>query len=256
MKTKIITIALVAVTSLSANLWAQSVAPKSKGWDLAKNVKCRVMPTETGFSISFDHLVQVRVDNLAGSTSGKKGYDYWQSTSEFHVNAADNTIVQVTSTRDAASGLATGKRQHKPVRLEKELDKSTPILYKKGASTETAAEGSAALGTGGGAAGKAVFKEMTITKRCGDVNQKYTLVNGEADIPTGDCPDGNCALKITWTWNDGSLAADIGSSGNDYVRRNSVGFVLGIEDGACTAMAINEKGLPGENKPKKTKPKY
>jgi hypothetical protein len=27
---------------------------------------------------------------------------------------------------------------------------------------------------------------------------------------------------------------------------------LKIEDGACTAMAINEKGLPGEKKPNKT----
>ena len=38
----------------------------------------------------------------------KKGYDYYAS-----------------NTRDAASGLPTGKRQHKPVSLSKELDKSS-----------------------------------------------------------------------------------------------------------------------------------
>ena len=34
----------------------------------------------------------------------------------------------VVSPRDAASGMASGKRQHKPLTVVKELDKSTPIL--------------------------------------------------------------------------------------------------------------------------------
>lgn len=36
---------------------------------------------------------------------------------------------QIRSSRDAASGLATGKRQHKPITITKELDKSSPLLY-------------------------------------------------------------------------------------------------------------------------------
>lgn len=35
---------------------------------------------------------------------------------------------EVTSPRDAASGLPTGKRQHKPMTITKELDKSSPTL--------------------------------------------------------------------------------------------------------------------------------
>lgn len=35
----------------------------------------------------------------------------------------------VTSPRDSASGLATGKRMHKPMTITKELDKSSPKLY-------------------------------------------------------------------------------------------------------------------------------
>jgi len=34
----------------------------------------------------------------------------------------------VVSPRDAASGMASGKRQHKPFVITKEIDKSTPIL--------------------------------------------------------------------------------------------------------------------------------
>jgi type VI secretion system secreted protein Hcp len=41
---------------------------------------------------------------------------------------------EVLSPRDAASGLATGKRMHKPFVITKELDKSIPLLYKMIAS--------------------------------------------------------------------------------------------------------------------------
>jgi type VI secretion system secreted protein Hcp len=36
---------------------------------------------------------------------------------------------QIVSPRDAASGLATGKRQHLPFIITKELDKSSPLLF-------------------------------------------------------------------------------------------------------------------------------
>lgn len=36
---------------------------------------------------------------------------------------------EIVSPRDAASGLPTGKRMHKPFVITKELDKSTPLLY-------------------------------------------------------------------------------------------------------------------------------
>jgi type VI secretion system secreted protein Hcp len=35
---------------------------------------------------------------------------------------------EITSPRDAASGQATGKRQHKPIVITKEIDRSTPLL--------------------------------------------------------------------------------------------------------------------------------
>jgi type VI secretion system secreted protein Hcp len=36
---------------------------------------------------------------------------------------------EIVSPRDAASGLPTGKRQHKPFVITKELDSSTPLLF-------------------------------------------------------------------------------------------------------------------------------
>ena len=35
---------------------------------------------------------------------------------------------EIVSPRDPASGLPTGKRQHKPITITKEIDKSTPLL--------------------------------------------------------------------------------------------------------------------------------
>ena len=37
---------------------------------------------------------------------------------------------EISSPRDAASGQATGRRQHKPLVITKELDKASPLLYK------------------------------------------------------------------------------------------------------------------------------
>ena len=44
---------------------------------------------------------------------------------------------KVTSPRDAASGLPTGKRQHGPLTICKELDKSSPLLMQALTNNET-----------------------------------------------------------------------------------------------------------------------
>ena len=47
---------------------------------------------------------------------------------------------EVVSPRDAASGLPTGKRMHKPIVITKETDKSTPIFYNVLATNENLTE--------------------------------------------------------------------------------------------------------------------
>jgi len=53
------------------------------------------------------------------------------------VVAVDHEIV---SPRDTASGLPTGKRQHSPITIIKEVDKSSPLLYTCLTNNETLAE--------------------------------------------------------------------------------------------------------------------
>src|SRR6478609_1298153 len=53
------------------------------------------------------------------------------------VHAVHHDIV---SPRDAASGLPTGKRMHKPFIITKELDKSSPLLYSVLCTNENVSE--------------------------------------------------------------------------------------------------------------------
>ena len=43
---------------------------------------------------------------------------------------------EIVSPRDVASGMATGKRQHKPFVITKEIDKASPLLYNALSSNE------------------------------------------------------------------------------------------------------------------------
>lgn len=47
---------------------------------------------------------------------------------------------ELISPRDASSGLPTGKRQHKPITISKEVDKSSPLLARAWANNENIQE--------------------------------------------------------------------------------------------------------------------
>jgi hypothetical protein len=49
--------------------------------------------------------------------------------------------ISVNQPRDAASGLPTGKREHKPVNITKPMDKASPLLVKKPAGFPTKSQG-------------------------------------------------------------------------------------------------------------------
>lgn len=332
MKTRITTIALVAITSFTSQLFAQevsAVAPAKASYDLKKNVKarvsqtdgnvtaaddwqqqnakaatgkhfpkavltCRVTPADNGCVITMEHSVKSPRDAASGLATGRRMH----KPLSLFVSSNDNSVAEVKSPRDAASGLPTGKRMHKPFVITKELDKSSsssssseiaidePGVPKvtsdavatydlKAAKkiTERVAGGSSdsppaeiaidepGVHKGGGAgkatfsdlsvtsAGKASFKEFTITKRCDGKTTEIRCPNGDCEIPLDDCPNGAADLVCSWSWgmsNSGSMSSGSGMTG---LSRSSVGFSLEIQDGACTAMAINEKGLPGEKKP-------
>lgn len=298
MKGKIFLLALVAISSITGQLfaqetsalktrtksnqtneqssgnitgiddWKQSNAKVAQGQHIKKAtlLVCRVTPTDDGCSVTFGQEVKSPRDAASGLATGKRGYDYYKSISEFNVSSIDNSITEVVSPRDAASGLPTGRRMHKPMVITKELDKASPKLIEKvvqGRSSSNASPADIAIdepgvqknssaGSGMGA-GKATFKEFTITKRCSGKTTKIDCTDGECDIPLDDCPNGDCSVIASWSWgatNSGSSTMGSGMGSGKSV--GSASFLLTIEDGGCTAMAINEKGLPGDKKPVKS----
>jgi hypothetical protein len=230
-KSIFIAIVFIAFTNISSQLFAQEAA-KNSGYDLKKNVKCRVSTTETGCSIVFESAAP-SPETASGMATTKKGYDYYQAKSSFSVSASDNSVTEVSSPRDAASGLATGRRMHEPMFNPKEYSKSSPKLAESASSTGTSSDASAVKGSGGGS-GKVNVQDISFTKRCGGKTSKISCDGGDCEIPTGDCPDGDCSITADWSW---------GLSQGGSSKRCSVDFLLEITDGVCHT--INTKGTGG-----------
>jgi len=116
---------------------------------------------------------------------------------------------EVVSPRDAASGLPTGKRQHKPLTVTKAIDKSTPLLMNVLTNNENVTE----------------FRlDCWRPAKTGQEEQYYSieLVNGNVAGIRAEQLNNKYAenmshevrehvsftyQKITWTWQDGGLTA-------------------------------------------------
>jgi len=92
---------------------------------------------------------------------------------------------EVVSPRDAASGLPTGKRMHKPFVITKELDRSASTGVRESPTTSSS--------------GKASYSDLSIMCNVKGKQQKLQVVNGRFAMPA-DCPDGTYDLVCSWSW--------------------------------------------------------
>jgi type VI secretion system secreted protein Hcp len=114
----------------------------------------------------------------------------------------------ITSPRDPASGLPTGKRQHSPLKILKEIDQSSPLLYKALCLNQTLT--------------KVKLKFYRINNQTGQEELYFTIELMNATIasitpsfPTAFLSQNDsyrhmetvafCYQKITWTWVDGGI---------------------------------------------------
>lgn len=122
---------------------------------------------------------------------------------------------EIVSPRDAASGLPTGKRMHKPFVITKELDKSSPLLYNVLVNNENVTDWELQFWT-------PQLKAMTGS---GVEVQHYTVKLTNANIasiafrmPNNKHPDlmkyaeyeevAFTYQKIGWTWVDGGISSE------------------------------------------------
>jgi type VI secretion system secreted protein Hcp len=122
---------------------------------------------------------------------------------------------EIVSPRDVASGQASGKRQHKPFVITKELDKSTPLLYSALCTNENIAEFElqfwrpaihGAAGAGGGEVQNYTVK-LTNAK-IADI--RFTMLNNKNPDLMKFNEYEEIAFtyqKIEWTWVDGGITS-------------------------------------------------
>ena len=121
---------------------------------------------------------------------------------------------EIISPRDAASGLPTGKRMHKPIKITCEIDKVTPVMYQVLTTNENITEWELQFWT----------PQLKATTGVGTEVQHYTIKLTNANIASIHyrmLNNKNPELmryaeyeeiaftyqKIEWTWNDGGIMA-------------------------------------------------
>jgi hypothetical protein len=180
---KVMVIAIAAALVCTSNLNAQesSVKATKSRSNIQNNKSCvmKIEPIEEGCAISFDYFLKL--------------------------------------SREAGSGLATGKRQHKPMFIVKSSDNSISEAKNPGAISSSRSSNSS----------KATMKDLSVSMACS--RTKLTVVDGEVQLPA-DCPDGDHDMIVSWSWG-------VSNSGSS---RCVVTFTVTMQDGACHA--INTKG--------------
>jgi len=121
---------------------------------------------------------------------------------------------EIVTPRDAASGLPTGKRQHKALTITKELDKSSPLLYNVLVNNENIPEWKLEFWTPQQKAATGVGSEVQhYTIELVNANicsiQQYMLNNKDPELMKYQTMEkvSFTYQKITWTWVDGGITA-------------------------------------------------
>jgi type VI secretion system secreted protein Hcp len=126
------------------------------------------------------------------------------------VFAVDHSIV---SPRDAASGLATGKRLHKPIKITKEVDSASVLLYSALVTNENLTEWEMNF-----------WRPMTRSAGSGSEEQYFTIKLTNANVASvhlvkPNTKDPNLLKlpdyeeieftyqKIEWIWTNGGVTA-------------------------------------------------
>ena len=119
MKIKYLIIAVLATCILSTPLIAKDKV-KHKPVKIETGIDKATPATENDVTEVAKEMLEAEADEMGARTKGE-------------TTLGDISVVKEldkSSPRDAASGLPTGKRQHKPVSVTAPIDKSTPILMK------------------------------------------------------------------------------------------------------------------------------
>lgn len=146
--------------------------------------------------------------NLTGQTSGPVKGSVTQKGREDKIMVVEIDH-EIVSPRDAASGLPTGKRQHKPFRIQCEIDKATPIMYNILVNNENITEWELQFWKPSSAGSELQHYTIKLTNanlariHAHTANNKIPELMRLPDMVTYEFT----YQKIEWTWVDGGITA-------------------------------------------------
>ncbi len=117
---------------------------------------------------------------------------------------------EIVSPRDAASGLPTGKRMHKPFVITKELDKSTPLLYNVLVNNENIPEWELQFWTPSSTGAEKQHYTVKLTN-ANIASIAFRMANNKHPDQMKFAEFEEVAFtyqKIEWHWVDGGISAD------------------------------------------------
>lgn len=126
----------------------------------------------------------------------------------------------IVSPRDAASGLPTGKRMHKPFVITKELDRSSPAAIRESPTKAST--------------GKVSYSDLSVMLTCNGRTTKLPVINGQFTLPT-DGKDNDCDLVVSWSWGESN-------AGTGVAKRYEATFNLAVENGEYMASKHTKTG--------------
>ena len=126
----------------------------------------------------------------------------------------------VKSPRDVASGQSSGKRQHKPFVITKELDKSSPLLARESPTKQST--------------GKVSYSDLSVMITIDGRSTKLPVVNDRFTLPS-DGKDNDCDLVVSWSWGESN-------AGNGVAKRYEATFNLTAENGEYMASKHTKTG--------------
>jgi len=100
---------------------------------------------------------------------------------------------EVVSPRDAASGLPTGRRQHKPITITKEIDRASPLIFQALVNNENLTEVLIGLLRDGNAVATVRLTNASVAGRAQKGNEETISF---------------VYRRIEWTWLDGGIVAE------------------------------------------------
>ena len=217
-KLNFISVVLLLVSCISNQLFAQEAIAKTRTKSNQTNEKSsatnqldcivRIKPTDNGVSIVFDNAIVSPRDAASGLPTGKRMH----KPVSFVVSPSENTITEVTSTSAMVSGQASVTKKSTTSTPEPTNSPGNPI---KGISVKGGRNPGGNIGS---------FDKIVIT-------------DGEFPLPI-DLADGEYEMSISFTYQKIEMTTADSKSSKTYVSGR---FILDIDGGVCRS--IKEKGV-------------